>query len=100
MKKQVSYVYIMFNFRNGALYTGVTNDLIRRVWEHKSKAVEGFTKKYDIDKLGYYEIYTNITDAIKREKQIKGGSRKAKLELIETMNPNWEDLYNGLITSQ
>ncbi len=87
----------MFNFRNGTLYTGVTNNLIRRVWEHKSKTAEGFTKKYSIDKLGYYETYTDITDAIRREKQIKGGSRKAKLKLIETMNPNWEDLYDELI---
>ena len=97
MNEHVSYVYIMFNSRNGTLYTGVTNNLIRRVWEHKSKLVEGFTKKYNIDKLGYYEIYTDISDAIKREKQIKGGSRKAKLKLIETMNPNWEDLYNEVI---
>ena len=87
----------MFNSRNGTLYTGVTNNLIRRIYEHKNKLVAGFTKKYNIDKLGYYEIYTDIIDAIKREKQIKGGSRKAKLKLIETMNPNWEDLYNQLI---
>ena len=97
MKEYVSYVYIMFNSRNGTLYTGVTNNLIRRVWEHKSKIMEGFTKKYNIDKLGYYEIYTDISHAIQREKQIKGGSRKAKLKLIETMNPNWKDLYNELI---
>ena len=94
MNKHVSYVYIMFNFRNGTLYTGVTNNLIRRVGEHKSKMIECFTKKYNIDKLGYYEIYTDITDAIRREKQIKGGSRKTKL--IETMNPHWEDLYDEL----
>ena len=87
----------MFNFRNGTLYTGVTNNLIRRIEEHKSKTVECFTKKYNIDKLGYYEIYTDITDAIQRKKQIKGGSRKAKLKLIETMNPNWKDLYSELI---
>lgn len=97
MKEHVSYVYIMFNSRNGTLYTGVTNNLIRRVWEHKSKTAESFTKKYNIDKLGYYEIYSDITEAIQREKQIKGGSRKAKLKLIETMNPNWEDLYNEII---
>ncbi len=97
MNEHVSYVYIMFNFRNGTLYTGVTNNLIRRIGEHKSKTVEGFTKKYNIDKLGYYEIYTDITDAIHREKQIKGGSRKAKLKLIESMNPDWEDLYQELI---
>ena len=76
------------------MYTGVTNNLIRRVGEHKSKITECFTKKYNIDKLGYYEIYTDITDAIRREKQIKGGSRKTKL--IETMNPHWEDLYDEL----
>ena len=97
MKEHISYVYIMFNCRNGTLYTGVTNNLVRRVWEHKNKMVDGFTKKYSIDKLGYYEIYTDIADAIQREKQIKGGSRKAKLNLIETMNPNWNDLYDELI---
>ena len=97
MKDRISYVYIMFNFRKGTLYTGVTNNLVRRVWEHKNKIVEGFTKKYNVDKLGYYEIYADITDAIQREKQIKGGSRKAKLKLIETMNPNWEDLYDEII---
>ena len=97
MNENGSYVYILFNVRNGTLYTGVTNDLIRRVWEHKSKLVECFTKKYNVDKLGYYEAYADIIDAIKREKQIKGGSRKAKLKLIETMNPNWEDLYDELI---
>lgn len=68
----------MFNSRNGTLYTGVTNNLIRRVWEHKSNTVEGFTKKYNINRLGYCEIYSDIIDAIQREKQIKGGSRKAK----------------------
>ena len=97
MNEHISYVYILFNFRNGTLYTGVTNDLIRRVWEHKNKTVEGFTKKYSIDKLGYYEVYTDINYAIQREKQIKAGSRKAKLKLIETMNPKWKDLYNELI---
>ena len=97
MKEHISYVYILFNSRNGTLYTGVTNNLIRRVWEHKSKTVEGFTKKYGIDKLGYYEIYADITDAIQREKQIKSGSRNAKIKLIETMNPNWEDLYDEII---
>ena len=97
MNEHISYVYILFNFRNGTLYTGVTNNLIRRVWEHKNKTVEGFTKKYSIDKLGYYEVYTDINYAIQREKQIKAGSRKAKLKLIETMNPKWKDLYNELI---
>ena len=88
-----SYIYILFNNRNGTLYTGVTSDLIRRVYEHKNKAYDGFTKKYNVDKLGYYEIYDNINIAIEREKQIKSRSRKYKLKLIENLNPNWLDLY-------
>ena len=91
------YIYILFNKRNGTLYTGVTSDLIRRVYEHKNKLVEGFTKKYEVDKLGYYEIFDNIVQAIEREKQIKAGSRKNKLKLIESINPDWEDLYNKII---
>jgi len=96
MNKQ-GYIYILFNKRNGTLYTGVTSDLIRRVYEHKNKLVEGFTKKYEVDKLGYYEIFENIVQAIEREKQIKAGSRKNKLKLIESINPDWEDLYNKII---
>jgi putative endonuclease len=91
------YMYILFNKRNGTLYTGVTSDLLRRIHEHKTKAVEGFTAKYGIDKLGYYEIFGDIVSAIEREKQVKGGSRKKKLALIETMNPEWEDLYSKII---
>ena len=91
------YVYIAFNKRNGTLYTGVTSDLIKRISEHKEKLVDGFTKKYGIDKLGYYEEFEIITDAIAREKQIKKRPRKYKLELIEKMNPAWQDLYNSLI---
>ncbi len=88
----------MFNKRNGTLYTGVTSDLIKRVWEHKNQVItKCFTSKYNTDKLGYYEIFSRIEDAIIREKQIKGGSRKNKLKLIETMNPNWEDLYYNII---
>ena len=97
MKEKMSYIYILFNKRNGTLYTGVTSDLIKRVYEHKNKLVDGFTKTYSIDKLGYYECFDNITQAIAREKQIKGGSRKKKLELIESINPNWEDLYDKII---
>lgn len=97
MKEKMSYIYILFNKRNGTLYTGVTSDLIKRVYEHKNKLVDGFTKTYSIDKLGYYECFDNITQAIVREKQIKGGSRKKKLELIESINPNWEDLYDKII---
>ena len=97
MKEKQSYIYILFNKRNGTLYTGVTSDLIKRVYEHKNKLAEGFTKKYNVDKLGYYEIFSDITEAINREKQIKGGSRAAKLKLIEIINPNWDDLYYTLI---
>ena len=88
------YVYILFNRRNGTLYTGVTSDLKRRVYEHKTKLhPNSFSAKYDVDKLGYYEEYVSVKEAIEREKQIKGGSRAAKLALIEGMNPRWEDLY-------
>ena len=92
-----SYVYILFNKRNGTLYTGVTSDLIKRVYEHKQKSANGFTSKYNVDKLGYYEMYSLVTSAIEREKKIKGGSRKKKLELIESMNPEWKDLYESII---
>ena len=88
------YVYILFSRRNGTLYTGVTSDLKRRVYEHKTKLhPKSFSAKYDVDKLGYYEEFVSIKEAIEREKQIKGGSRAAKLALIEGMNPRWEDLY-------
>ena len=90
------YVYILFNKKNGTLYTGVTSDLAKRVYEHKEKIVEGFTKRHGIDKLGYYEVSDSITTAIEREKQLKGGSRKNKLKLINDMNPDWTDLYNIL----
>ena len=91
------YIYIMTNFENGTLYTGVTNNLIRRVYEHKNKLMEGFTSKYDLNKLVYYEIFDSAESAITREKQIKGGSRKKKLNLINTFNKNWEDLYEKII---
>jgi len=82
--------------KNTVLYTGVTNDLIRRVQEHKNKDIKGFTKKYNVDRLVYYEIAEEIESAILREKQIKGGSRKDKLELVNAMNPEWKDLYETL----
>ncbi|HET56478.1 MAG TPA: GIY-YIG nuclease family protein [Ignavibacteria bacterium] len=85
------YVYIMTN-KSRTLYTGVTNDLNRRVYEHKNKLIKGFTSKYNITKLVYYEEYNDINDAIRREKQIKGWSRKKKIELIESVNPEWKDL--------
>lgn len=91
------YTYILFNKRNGTLYIGVTSDLIKRVYEHKNKFVDGFTKKYTVDKLGYYEIYENIEDAIILEKKLKNASRKKKLDLIEINNPYWNDLYYDII---
>ena len=94
---QQAYIYILFSKRNGTLYTGVTSDLVKRVYEHKSKVVEGFTKKYNVDKLGYYEVFDDITTAIEREKQIKAGSRKNKIKLIESINPKWNDLYETII---
>ncbi len=91
------YVYILFNKRTGTLYTGVTSDLVKRVYEHKSKVVDGFTKKYGVDKLGYYEVFNDIEEAIKREKAIKGGSRAKKIKMIESVNPAWDDLYGHII---
>ncbi|NEQ73505.1 MAG: GIY-YIG nuclease family protein [Okeania sp. SIO2C9] len=87
----------MTNKRNTVLYTGVTNDLIKRVYEHKSKLVEGFTKKYNINKLVYFEMYENPSEAIAREKQIKAGSRQKKVNLINSMNLEWKDLYLEIV---
>ena len=86
-------VYIMASKRNGTLYTGVTSDLVKRVWQHKNDLVEGFTQKYSVHMLVYYELADDMGAAIAREKQIKGGSRVKKLALIESMNPGWRDLY-------
>jgi putative endonuclease len=85
------YVYIMTN-KSKTLYTGVTNDLVRRVYEHKSKIISGFTSRYNITKLVYFEAEDNINVAIAREKQIKGWLRAKKIALIESINPNWKDL--------
>ena len=90
------YVYILTTVQNTVLYTSVTNDLMRRVYEHKAHAVPGFTKRYNVDKLVYYEITDNVEAAITREKQIKAGSRAKKLLLIQGMNPGWLDLYPDL----
>lgn len=90
-------IYIMANRRNGTIYTGVTSDLLKRVYEHKYADVPGFTQKYECKNLVYYEIIEDMTSAIAREKQLKGGSRKKKLALIEKMNPYWEDLYEKLL---
>lgn len=92
MKKY--FVYILTNKNNTVLYTGVTNSLMRRIWEHKSELINGFTKKYNVTKLVYYESFDDPTEAIKREKQLKVGSRKKKIELINKFNPEWRELYN------
>jgi putative endonuclease len=90
------YVYIMASKRNGTLYTGVTSDLIKRVWQHKSAEIRGFTSKYKVNQLVYYEIHGDIMEAIKREKNIQAWKRAWKLRLIEEHNPNWNDLYKTL----
>ncbi len=86
------YVYILANKNNNVLYIGVTNDLERRIYEHKNKLCEGFTKKYNVDKLVYYEETKNIEEAISREKQLKKWSRTKKINLINTVNKTWRDL--------
>jgi len=87
------YVYIMTNKAFGTLYIGITNDLIRRVWEHKEKLIAGFTKRYGLDKLLYYEVHDSVEAAIRREKQMKDWNRNWKLRQIMEMNPDWKDLY-------
>jgi putative endonuclease len=86
------YVYILASQRNGTLYVGVTNNLARRVWEHKSKAVPGFTRKYGVDKLVFFELYESIVQAREFERKLKRWKRDWKLELIEKLNPEWRDL--------
>ena len=90
------YVYIMTNKHNNVVYTGITNNLKRRVYEHKEKLVGGFTKKYNITKLVYYEVFDDPENAIFREKQIKAGSRQKKIDLINSLNRKWLDLYEEL----
>ena len=89
------YVYILAN-NSKTLYIGVTNNLKRRVYEHKEKLINGFTTKYNINKLVYYEVYEDISNAISREKQIKSGSRQKKINLINNINKEWKDLYEEL----
>jgi putative endonuclease len=90
-------VYIMANKRNGTLYTGVTSNLVQRAWQHREGFQPGFTTRYGCKLLVWYERHDEMTSAIEREKQIKAGSRKKKLALIETTNPDWRDLYEGLV---
>ena len=90
------YVYILASGKHGTLYIGVTNDLLRRVWEHREGAVEGFTKKHKVHKLVWFEVHQEITEAILREKRLKHWNRDWKINLIEESNPEWVDLYIGL----
>ena len=96
MKEKQFYVYILTNQRHTVLYTGVTSNLGKRVHEHKEKYVKGFTERYNVDVLVYYEVAENAEAAISREKQIKAGSRKKKLELIQAFNSSWKDLYDDI----
>ena len=100
MKREYqAFVYIMTNKRHSVLYTGVTNNLARRLIEHKTKMAKGFTSRYNADKLVYYEMTEWIQDAIEREKQIKGGSRQKKIELINSINLHWNDLADKVLTN-
>ncbi len=90
-------VYILASRKNGTLYIGISSNLIKRVWEHKHKLVEGFTKKYNVDKLVYFEQFSDPENAIRREKLLKSWKRKWKLELIEKDNPDWRDIYEEII---
>lgn len=98
MDKQ-GYIYIITNRNNSTLYIGVTSNLIKRIWEHKNKVVDGFSKKYNLDKLVYYEDCGNIENAINREKFLKGKKRDFKEKLIESVNKNWIDLYKEIQSS-
>ena len=90
-------VYILASGRNGTLYIGVTSDLSRRVWEHQQDLVEGFTKKYGVHRLVYYEVHGDMFAAIAREKQLKKWNRRWKLELIEKNNPEWQNLWDAIV---
>ena len=90
------YVYFTTNKNNNVIYVGVTGNLLQRIYQHKNKIFAGFTKKYNVDKLVYYEIYNNIEDAIRREKQLKNWHREWKMRLIEEYNPEFNDLYDNI----
>jgi putative endonuclease len=94
---KIYYIYILASKKHGTLYVGMTNDLVKRIYEHKHKIFEGFTSKYDVDKLVFFEHTNDVQSAIKREKQLKNWHRQWKINLIEKENPNWEDLYYKLI---
>ncbi len=90
------YVYIVSSFKNRVLYIGITSDLKKRIWEHKQKMVRGFTQKYNVDRLVYYEVYDDPQTAIQREKNMKDWKRDWKVKRIENLNPEWNDLYGSL----
>jgi len=96
MNKQPA-VYILANKRNGTLYVGVTSDLIKRIWQHKNNVVKGFTERYSIHQLVWYELHETMESAIRKEKMLKNWKRVWKLELIEKSNPNWQDLYGTIV---
>jgi putative endonuclease len=96
MKNKAGFVYLMTNKMNTVIYTGVTSNLQKRIYEHREKIIDGFTKKYNVNKLVYYEVFDSIEDAILKEKQIKAGSRKKKMEMINSLNPDSKDLYYEL----
>ena len=97
MHSKLPCVYLLASGRNGTRYVGVTSDLVKRVWEHKEKFVEGFTKKYAVDKLVWYEVHETMESAIGREKAIKEWKRLWKLQMIERGNPDWKDLYDQIV---
>jgi len=97
MHNKTYCVYILSSQKNGTLYIGVTNNLVKRIWEHKNKKVDGFTKKYEIHHLVYFEQHNNPESAIQREKQIKKWNRLWKIRLIEEKNPKWNDLYQDIV---
>ena len=97
VRMKESYVYILASKYNGTLYIGITSDLVKRVWEHKSKFVAGFTAQYNVTKLVYYEMFNDIQLAAAREKRLKEWKRQWKIDLIQKMNPDWQDLYHNII---
>jgi len=97
MGEKKYHIYMLSNRYDTVIYIGVTGDLVKRIWQHKQKEMDGFTKRYNVDKLVYYEEYAKIYDAIAREKQLKGWTRKKKDNLIDTLNPQRRDLYKEII---
>ena len=97
MSHDYSGIYILTNNRSTVLYVGVSANLVKRIWDHKHKSYYGFTSKYNVDKLVYYELFDDVINAIIREKQLKAGSRQDKIDLINKFNPEWKDLYSTII---